>query len=214
MSFLACKSAATAATVAALVTSVSTAALAQDSGRTLANNEAILIDGKALTITPGRSRDDIAAKIGNLSVRPLGPGAIVFRSGDRLYVVDGTPMGSAHAMYDPGSDRQRSYGGLNDDRQRSYGGLYDPYPAGDRNDRQQSYGGLYDPYPAGDRNDRQQSYGGLYDPYPSSDRNDRQRSYGGLNDRQQSYGGFYDPDYANYRMKKAFGEIWGAPAKN
>ncbi len=86
-----------------------------------------------------------------MPVRPLGPGAM-FRAGDKLYVIDGAPMGATYAMYDPGIDRQRSYGGLNDptiDRQRSYGGLYD-YPSYGTADRQRSYGGLND--------DRQRSY--------------------------------------------------------
>ena len=146
-------SAALAATLAALAATVSPAALAQDAARTLADNEGVLIDGKALTITAARAKGDVASQIGNLSARPLGPGAIVFRSGDRLYMIDGGPMGATQALNDPypGSDRQRSYGGLND-----------PYPG---SDRQRSYGGLYDPYPG-----RSPAlYGGLYDPYPNSD---------------------------------------------
>ena len=167
----------TAAAVAfvGLAAGIPTLAQAQDAGRTLADNEALFIDGQALTVTPGRSQDDVRAHIGNQNVHALGVGAIVFRSGDRLYVIDAMPMGAAMAMYEP------------NERQRSYGGLYDPYPSSDF------------------RNDRQRSYGGLYDPYPSSDfRNDRQRSYGGL----------YDADYANYRLKKVFSEVWGQTSKN
>jgi hypothetical protein len=185
MSFLACKSAATTAGVVALLTSISTAALAQDT-RTLANNEGILIDGKALTVTSGRARDDVTALLGNLGIHPLGPGAIVFRSGDKLYVADGSTMGAAQAMYDPASDRQRSYGGLDDDRQRSYGGFYDSAAEWRR------------------QADRQQSYGGFYDSAAESRRQA---------DHQQSYGGFYDPDYANYRLKKAFSDVWGTTSK-
>ena len=114
----ACKSTAITATLVAMTATVSTAALAQDAVRTLGDNEGLFIDGKTLTVTPGRSKADVASQIGNLSVRPLGPGAIVFRSGDKLYMIEGTAMGAAQAMYDP-PDRQRSYGGLNDDRQRS-----------------------------------------------------------------------------------------------
>ena len=41
----------------------------------------------------------------------------------------------------------------------------------------------------------------------------RQQSYGGLNDdRQRSYGGLYDPDYANYKLKKTFDDVWGSAA--
>src|SRR5262249_57208192 len=104
-----------------MMASVSTAALAQaPNAHTLGDNEAIFIDGKTLTVAPGKAKDDIGAQLGNLNVRPLGPGAIVFRAGDKLYVIEGAPMGNTFAMYDT-PDRQRSYGGLNDDRQRSYG---------------------------------------------------------------------------------------------
>jgi hypothetical protein len=151
-----------------LMSSVSSLALAQaqDTTRAIANNESIFIDGKALTVTNGTSRNDVTAQIARLGAHDIGPGAIIFRSNDKLYIVD-APSLPIYALNDP--DRQRSYGGLNDDRQRSYGGLND--------DRQRSYGGLND--------DRQRSYGGLND--------DRQRSYGGLNDdRQRSYGGLND----------------------
>jgi hypothetical protein len=95
-------------------------------------------------------------------------------------------------LNDPALDHLRAYlTAMALQRQRAYG-MYDP-----ADDRQRSYGGL---------NDRQQSYGGLND--------DRQRSYGGLNDRQQSYGGLYDPDYANYKLKKTFAEVWGSAASD
>ena len=113
-----------------------TLAQAQDAARTLADNEAIFIDGQTLTVTPGRSKDDVVPHLRNLNAHALGAGAIVFRSGDRLYVIDGMPTGAAMAMYDPGIDRQRSYGGL------------------------------------------------------------------------------YDADYANYRLKKIFGAVWGPTSKN
>jgi hypothetical protein len=260
-----------AASFAAMMASVSTAALAQapNAPHTMGDNEAIFIDGKTLTVAPGRAKDDIGSQLGNLNVRPLGPGAIIFRAGDKLYVIDGAPMGSTYAMYDdpgidrqrsyggfydsgaewrrqqsygglydPANDRQRSYGGLNDDRQRSYGGLNDDrqrsyggfYDSGAESRRQQSYGGLNDDRQrsyGGLNDDRQRSYGGFYD---SGAESRRQQSYGGLNDdRQRSYGGFYDsgaefrrppsgghydPDYANYRLNKVFGSVWGGAQKN
>ena len=208
-----------AATFAAMMTSVSTAALAQaPNARALGDNEAIFIDGKTLTVAPGMAKDAIGSQLANLNVRPLGPGTIVFRAGDKLYMIDGAPMGNTYAMYNPEIDRQRSYGGfydsgaesrrqqsyggLNDpaiDRQRSYGGLYD-YPAYGTADRQRSYGGLND--------DRQRSYGGLYD-YPAYGTADRQRSYGGLNDdRQRSYGGLYDyPAYGTADRQRSYGGL-------
>jgi hypothetical protein len=213
-----------------LISAVSTYALAQAEppARSIGNNESVFIDGKALTISQSTSRDDVTAQIAKLGARELGPGAIIFRANDRLYIVDVPPL-PTYALNDP-ADRQRSYGGLYD-RQQSYGGLSDADvdrlriilndPSIDRlraslaemaaqRQRSRSYGGLNDPVLDRQRSyggmyDRQQSYGGLNDPGF-----DRQRSYGGMYDRQQSYGGMYDRDYANYRLKKTFDEVWGA----
>jgi hypothetical protein len=174
---------ASAATVG-LMSALSTHAIAQAPPRSIGNNEGILIDAKALTVTQGTAKDDVASRIAGFGARNLGAGAIIFRSGDKLYIVD--PSLPPLALNDANIDRQRSYGGLNDDRQRSYGGLNDDRQrsyGGLNDDRQRSYGGLND--------DRQRSYGGLND--------DRQRSYGGLNDRQQSYGGLTDAEINHLR---------------
>jgi hypothetical protein len=200
-----------------LISAVSTYALAQaeSPARGIGNNESVFIDGKALTISQSTSRDDVTAQIAKLSARELGPGAIIFRANDRLYIVDVPPL-PTYALNDP-AERQRSYGGLYD-RQQSYGGLSEADvdrlriilndPSIDRLraslaemavQRQRSHG-MY--YPNADR---QRSFGGLNHPAL-----DRQRSYGGMYDRQQSYGGMYDSDYANYRLKKTFDEVWGA----
>ena len=130
-----CKRAVIVATAIALTSSVSSLALAQgqNATRTIAKNESIFIDGKALTISNGTSKDDVSAQISRLGAYDLGPGAIIFRANDKLYIVDAPPL-PLYSLND--QDRQRSYGGLNDDRQRSYGGLND--------DRQRSYGGLND----------------------------------------------------------------------
>src|SRR5690348_8786874 len=102
-----------------LMSSVSSLALAQaqDTARAIANNESIFIDGNALTITNGTSKNDVSAQIPRLGAHDIGPGAIIFRANDKLYIVDAPPL----PLYALNDDRQRSYGGLNDDRQRSYG---------------------------------------------------------------------------------------------
>jgi hypothetical protein len=235
-----CRSAIIAAATIALTSSVSSLALAQaqDTTRAIAKNESIFIDGKALTVTNGTAKDDVNSQISRLGAHDLGPGAIIFRANDKLYVVNAPPL--PLALND--QDRQRSYGGLNDDRQRSYGGLNDDRQrsyGGLNDDRQRSYGGLNDDRQRsyGGLNERQQSYGGLSDAdiarlravladmaadrqrtYGMYDPNyDRQRSYGGMydgrhDDRQRSYGGMYDPDYLNYKLKKTFEDVWGAAA--
>src|SRR5262245_41358417 len=53
----------------------------------IADNDSIYIDGKTFTITPGRAKGDTSAQIEALGARDLGPGAIIFRSGEKLYIV-------------------------------------------------------------------------------------------------------------------------------
>ena len=65
---------------------LSSAAQAVPSG-TIANNDSIYIDGKNFTVTPGRAKGDAAVQIKALGARDLGPGAIVFRSREKLYIV-------------------------------------------------------------------------------------------------------------------------------
>src|SRR5262245_18395880 len=47
----------------------------------------IYIDGKTFAITPGRAKGDTSAQIEALGARDLRLGAIIFRSGDKLYIV-------------------------------------------------------------------------------------------------------------------------------
>jgi hypothetical protein len=54
---------------------------------TIADNDSIYIDGKTFAITPGRAKGDTSAQVEALGARDLGPGAIIFRSGEKLYIV-------------------------------------------------------------------------------------------------------------------------------
>src|SRR5262249_6512417 len=54
---------------------------------TIADNDSSYIDGKTFAITPGRAKGDTAAQIEALGARDLGPGAIIFRSREKLYIV-------------------------------------------------------------------------------------------------------------------------------
>jgi hypothetical protein len=53
----------------------------------LPDNDSIFIDGKKFTVTPGRAKGNAAMQVKALGARDLGPGAIVFRSGEKLYIV-------------------------------------------------------------------------------------------------------------------------------
>jgi hypothetical protein len=115
-----CRSATLIAATVAMMSSVSTLAMAQsqDAVRSIANNDSIFIDGKSFSVTPGKSKEDVAAQIKNLGAREMGPGAIVFRSGDKLYIVDVATPYEKSASYDPAIERQRPLGLRDDDYTR------------------------------------------------------------------------------------------------
>src|SRR5262245_36350782 len=73
--------------------------LAQADDRSIGRNESIFVDGKSFKITPGKAQGDTTAQIKRLNARELGPGALIFRSGDKLYIVD-APLLLQNAMAD------------------------------------------------------------------------------------------------------------------
>ena len=68
-------------------------AFAQSSGVVgeIANNEGIFVDAKTFKVAKGTAKGDPSAQIAKLGAKEVGPGAIIFRSGDKLYMVEGTP---------------------------------------------------------------------------------------------------------------------------
>src|SRR6516225_872886 len=97
----------------ALVAGVAALALAVGAGRLaiaqpptgdvigeLANNEGIFVDGKTFKIARGKAKGDPAAQIAKLGAKEVGPGAIVFRYNDKLYMVEGTPVQAPQALKD------------------------------------------------------------------------------------------------------------------
>ena len=59
----------------------------------LASNEGIFVDGKTFKIARGKAKGDPSAQIARLGAKEVGPGAIIFRYHDKLYMVEGTPPG-------------------------------------------------------------------------------------------------------------------------
>jgi hypothetical protein len=82
-----CASLALIAALASVLATV-TAAQSQVTTGTIADNDSIFVDGQTFTITPGNAKGDASVPIKALGARELGPGEIIFRSGDKLYVVD------------------------------------------------------------------------------------------------------------------------------
>ena len=66
----------------------------------LANNEGIFVDGKTFKIARGKANGDPSAQIAKMGAKEVGPGAIVFRYNDKLYMVEGTPPLPPQAMKD------------------------------------------------------------------------------------------------------------------
>src|SRR6202043_3187869 len=67
--------------------SISTQAVAQSrEGLSIADNDGIFVDGQAFKILPGKPNGDLSAMIAKLGAQELGPAAIVFRKGGKLYM--------------------------------------------------------------------------------------------------------------------------------
>jgi hypothetical protein len=88
-----------------------TAALAQsqDAARTLADGENLVIEGRSFSITP--SKNGVATPSDQAGARPLGPGVVIFRRGDGLYMVDRAPPPPAAIPANvPAGERPRADG--------------------------------------------------------------------------------------------------------
>jgi len=57
----------------------------------LASNEGIYVDIKDFNIMKGAAKGDPAAQITKMGARKVSDGAIIFRHGDALYIVDSKP---------------------------------------------------------------------------------------------------------------------------
>jgi hypothetical protein len=58
---------------------------------TLSSNDGIYVDVKDFKITKGAAKGDPAAQIAKLHAREASDGAIIFRTGSKLYIVDAKP---------------------------------------------------------------------------------------------------------------------------
>jgi hypothetical protein len=74
----------------------------QDVVGELANNEGYFVDAKTFKIVRGKAKSDDAsaqfAKLEKMGAKEVGPGVIVFRYADKLYMLEGSPQPSPQAM--------------------------------------------------------------------------------------------------------------------
>jgi len=223
-----------------LLSSVATfaPAHAQQTAIAIPDNDSVYVDAKSFQVVPGKGKSDAGAQIRDLGARELGPGAIIIRSGNKLYIAEGQTLRgvvTAYA-YDP-----RQY------NPALTGGQYNPavtgggsvgYNAQFANDPRQYNpaltGGQYNPAVTGGGS---VGYNAQFANDPRSPQYNPSLTGGGsagynamlmqfLNDpRSPQYnptlsgGGSagynamlmqfaYDPDYVQYRLKKAFEENW------
>ena len=124
--------------VAALgvVSAVPSIATAEEHAATsLADNDALYVDGSSFGVIIGHGKGDIAAKLRGLGAHEIGPGAIIIRSGNTLYLAaakDQTvhlyDQSATKFAYDPAQDHPAAAGGgsagYNETARRNY--AYDP----------------------------------------------------------------------------------------
>ena len=203
-----------------LLLSVSTFATAQAQQTVLAipDNDSVYIDAKSFEIVPGKGKGDAGAQIKDLGARELGPGAIIIRSGNKLYIAEGQTLRgvvTAYA-YDPRQYNPSLTGGGSIAYNQQF--AYDP-----RQYNPNLTGGGSVGYNQQFANDpRQPQYnpnltgGGSpgYNATLMQFANDP-RQYNpsltgggspGYNNMLMQFA--YDPDYVQYKLKKAFEDNW------
>jgi hypothetical protein len=223
-----------------LLSSVATfaPAHAQQTAIAIPDNDSVYVDAKSFQVVPGKGKSDAGAQIRDLGARELGPGAIIIRSGNKLYIAEGQTLRgvvTAYA-YDPRQYNPALTGGQYNPAVTGGGSVgynaqfaYDP-----RQYNPALTGGQYNPAVTGGGS---VGYNAQFANDPRSPQYNPSLTGGGsagynamlmqfLNDpRQPQYdprltgGGSagynamlmqfaYDPDYVQYKLKKAFEENW------
>jgi hypothetical protein len=90
-----------AAALLALAAAVPSAGAQTQSAVSLAEGDGIFIDGRNFEIVPRKGRSDAGRVVEALGAREIGPGAIIFRSADKLYIVDAPAAAAVEPQRDP-----------------------------------------------------------------------------------------------------------------
>ena len=72
---------------------------AQQTGVGIPDNDSVYVDAKSFQVVPGKGKGDAAAQIRELGARELGPGAIIIRSGNKLYIAEGQTLRGVVTAY-------------------------------------------------------------------------------------------------------------------
>jgi hypothetical protein len=188
---------------------------AQQTAIAIPDNDSVYIDAKSFQAVPGKGKGDAGAQIKDLGARELGPGAIIIRSGNKLYIAEGQTLRgvvTAYA-YDPRQYNPAVTGGgsigynaqfANDPRQYNpalTGGGSVGYNAQFANDPRQ-----YNPALTGGGSI---GYNAQFANDPRSPQYNPNLTGGGSAGYNAMLMQFaYDPDYVQYKLKKAFEDNW------
>jgi hypothetical protein len=84
---------------AAVSVSTFATAHAQQTALTIPDNDSVYVDAKSFQVVPGKGKGDAGAQIKDLGARELGPGAIIIRSGSKLYIAEGQTLRGVVTAY-------------------------------------------------------------------------------------------------------------------
>jgi hypothetical protein len=193
---------------------------AQQTAVGIPDNDSVYVDAKSFQVVPGKGKGDAAAQIRDLGARELGPGAIIIRSGNKLYIAEGQTLRgvvTAYA-YDPRQYNPALTGGGSVGYNSQF--AYDPrqynpaltgggnigYNAQFANDPRSPQ---YNPNLTGGGS---AGYNAMLMQFANDPRSPQYNpnltggGSAGYNAMLMQFA--YDPDYVQYRLKKAFEENW------
>jgi hypothetical protein len=199
---------------AAVSVATFTTAHAQQSVLAIPDNDSVYIDAKSFQVVPGKGKGDAGAQIKDLAARELGPGAIIIRSGNKLYIAEGQTLRgivTAYA-YDPRQYNPALAGGQYNPALTGGGSIgynqqfaYDP-----RQYNPALTGGQYNPALTGGGSI---GYNQQFINDPRQPQYDPRLTGGGSAGYNAQLMQFaYDPDYVQYKLKKAFEDNWISPS--
>jgi hypothetical protein len=164
---------------------------AQQTVLAIPDNDSVYIDAKSFQVIPGKGKGDAGPQIRDLAARELGPGAIIIRSGNKLYIAEGLRGVVPAYAYDPRQYNPSLTGGGSVGYNQQF--AYDP--------RQ------YNPSLTGGGSP---GYNAMLMQFAYDPRQYNPSLTGGgspgYNAMLMQFA--YDPDYVQYKLKKAFEENW------
>ena len=205
-----------------LLSSVSMFATAHAQQTTIAipDNDSVYIDAKSFQVVPGKGKSEAGAQIKDLGARELGPGAIIIRSGNKLYIAEGQTLRGVVTAY--AYDPRQYIPGLTGGGSIGYNAqfAYDPrqynpaltgggsigYNAQFANDPRSPQ---YNPNLTGGGSAGYNSMLMQFANDPRSPQYNPNLTGGGSAGYNSMLMQFaYDPDYVQYKLKKAFEDNW------